>query len=191
MATLYATSRRRLTRLTRRRQALTRPGHTAGPPAATRSRCSGSLRARYSVSPRSRTTRPLPTSVHSRRRIRARSQSRRHTFVARQAGGGQFRANRPDAHRFHFDEVFRRQGRALETLPHRGLGGRHDGKAVRPAAVVEEFLGGEDAVRFVNCGSEVHGLGRCARRLPGLHSPGACRRGDRAPVRRDTCSGRR
>ena len=45
----------------------------AGPPAATRSRCSGSGRARYSLSPRSRTTRPLPTSAHSRRWMQARS----------------------------------------------------------------------------------------------------------------------
>ena len=80
--------------------------------------------------------------------------------------GDLFRGDRPDAHRFHPDNVFRRQGGALETRPHRGLGGRHDGQTVRPAALVEEFLGGEDAVRFVNCGPEVHGWGRCARHLP-------------------------
>ena len=68
-----------------------------------------------------------------------------------------FRSNRPRAHRLHAEEVIGRQGGAREARLHRGFGRRHDGQPVRPAAAVEELLGGEDVFRFVDCGLEVHG----------------------------------
>src|SRR6516225_2213332 len=50
---------------------ITAPKPPAGPPAAITRRSSGESSAVYSLSPRSRTTAPLPTSAHSRRKILA------------------------------------------------------------------------------------------------------------------------